>query len=195
MIHHIVIHDGNLAISIKNTETPFNDGIVQRQMFGRVLTDDECQRILEEELEFNEDFIVAELVAWIENTLQYAFPGMEIKVTQTGRSGGWLELTVAWVLEPVSSLSVKVNSYMVTIGEPFFAQSHAGSQERYYIPRDEDNLDMNVGRIIVPVFDALVKSAKCKYYEWVAFMMRQWWFNTYEKENNSDEQHGKREEQ
>jgi hypothetical protein len=181
---NVVIHDGNLAISIKNTETPFSDRIVQRQMFGRVLTDDECQKIFEDELDFNNDFTVAELVEWIENALQYAFPGMGIKVTQTGRSGGWLELTGAWILEPASGLGVKVNSYMVTIGEPFFAPSHAGSREQYYIPCNEDNLDMNVGRIIVPVFEALVRSAQRKFYEWVAFKMRQWMYDTYERKEN-----------
>lgn len=86
----IKIHDGKLAIDVKNLELPqypdywFEDGWF-------VNYDPE------------ETLLKNELLGKIEKTLNEFYPELHCEVNVAGRSGGWIELEGFWSVEEVSN--------------------------------------------------------------------------------------------
>lgn len=84
---NLEVHDYNLAVNVKNE--PRLDGELTEKM------DKWVQEHLDD-LDFMLQFDVPEAVDRLEKNMQELFPSYNINVNQTGRMGGWLEITGNW---------------------------------------------------------------------------------------------------
>ena len=85
----VKIHDGKLAIDVKNIELPQYPDWFEDGWFGNY--------------DIEETFLRNELLEKIEKTLNEFYPELHCEVNVAGRSDGWIELEGFWAVEEVSS--------------------------------------------------------------------------------------------